>query len=80
MGIGGRDFGGNMALENKGVHEEVTGKNHGVCHREANIKTLCRRREDGGFQKVPKVVGPRTCPHTGGEVGRMKEKIFSGVK
>ena len=31
--------------------------------------------EDGGFWQVHKVVVPRTRPHTGKEVGRVKEEI-----
>ena len=37
MGLGGRGFGGDSYLADKGVHEEVLGKNRGVYCREANI-------------------------------------------
>ena len=35
---------------------------------------MYRHGEDGGIQKVPQVVVPRTLPHSGGEGGRAKDK------
>ena len=46
----GCDVVGNRDFFNKGVREEASGKNSGVCSREANIKTLYMRREDGGLR------------------------------
>ena len=39
-----------------------------------NVQNMCRRREYGGVQCVLKVVVPRTRPHTGREVSRVKDK------
>ena len=50
MGLGGGGTGGNRAFVNKGVHEEAAGKNCGVCHREADLRFMYRRREDVGIQ------------------------------
>ena len=72
--LGGRGTGGNRALDDNGVHKQAVGKNCGVCCREADLKTMYRHREDGGIKKVPKVVGPGTCPHTVVQKGRVKEK------
>ena len=58
VGLGGRDTGGDRALSDKGVCAEAEGNN-------------CRVSR---IQQVPQVVGPRKCPHTGGEVGRVKQK------
>ena len=60
MGLGGSGIGDHGYLDDKGVREEVAGKKYVVCNRETDIQDLYRRREDGGLQYVPKVVGPRT--------------------
>ena len=51
-----------------------------MCRREANIKTLYRRREGKRLHQVPKAVGPNTRLHIGEEVGTVKEKIVSNEK
>ena len=67
VGLGGCGAGGDRSLNDNGVCAEAAGKNCGVCHREANIQTVYRRREGGGIQKVPQMVGPIPWTHTGGE-------------
>ena len=49
VGLGGRRFGGNKYLADKGVYKEESGNNNGLCIRETNIQTLYRLREDGWF-------------------------------
>ena len=61
-------------MSNKGLSEEAEDNNCGVCHKDINVQNMCRRREYGGVQCVLKVVVPRTRPHTGREVGRVKDK------
>ena len=40
------------------------------------LQEMYRGREDGGIHQVPTVVGPISCPHTGGERFRVKERYF----
>ena len=65
MGLGGLGAGDNSALDDKGVHEEASGKKFGLCYREDYLKTMYRRREYEGVQYVPIVVVPVTRTHTG---------------
>ena len=50
VSLGGSGTGGNRALGDKGIHEEAAEKKCGVCHREANLKTMYRCGEYGGIQ------------------------------
>ena len=77
--ISGHGIGSYKAVSNKGAHEEAEGNNNGVCSKETNIQNLYRSIEDGGFQQVNNVVGPRTWPKTGGEGGMMKDKIVPSI-
>ena len=74
MGLGGCVIGSYSTLANKEVCEEAARKNCGVCSRGDDIQTLCKHREDGGFQYFLRVVIPITRPQTGGEGGRFKDK------
>ena len=48
--LGGYAIGDHRYLADKLVCEEAEGKNCGGCSRETDIRTLYRRKEDGGFQ------------------------------
>ena len=50
VGLGGYGIGYHGYLANKVVRKESEGKNHGICSRETNIKTLYRRKSCGGLQ------------------------------
>ena len=50
VGLGGHVIGDHRDLVDKGVREEATGKNSGVCIRDNDIHNLYRRRVGGGFQ------------------------------
>ena len=64
--------GGDRDLADELVHVEAAVNNCGLCHREAYLQDMHKSREDGGIQQVPRVVVPRTRPHTGEEGGRAK--------
>ena len=50
VGLGGRGGVVNRTLADKGVREERAGKNCRVCHREAYLQTMYKRRENGWIQ------------------------------
>ena len=50
VSLSGQDTGCNRDLDDKGVHEEASGNNFGVCSREADLRTLYKHREDGWIQ------------------------------
>ena len=61
VGLGGRGVGYHGYLGNLLVLEEAEGDNYRICISDTNGRTLYRRRADGEFQYVPKVVV--TIPH-----------------
>ena len=52
VGFGGFGSGGDMDSDNQGICAKAAGKNCRVSHREANIRAVYRRVEDGGIQQV----------------------------
>ena len=80
LGIIGSGIGYHEYMVDKGVREEVAGKNRGICSREINIQNLYSCIAGGGFQYVPKVVGPRTRPQIYREDGRVKYRTVYSVK
>ena len=62
MGLDGCVIVDHRDLDDTRVRKEAAGKNRRICSRATNLKTLYRRRADGGFQQFNKVVGPRTHP------------------
>ena len=50
MGLGVRGTGSDSSMTNKGVRVEAADKNCRLCRREANIRAVYRRGEDGGIQ------------------------------
>ena len=50
VGLGGRDTGGNMDLDNTGVRKEAEVNNCGEFHMEADLQTMYRRGEYGDIQ------------------------------
>ena len=80
MELGASCIGDHRDLADKGVHEKVVGDNRGIRSRENNIRTLYRLIAHGGVHYVTKVVGPRPCPQSDVDGGRVKEKTVSCVK
>ena len=65
LGLGERSAKGDRSLADKGVHAEKVGNDCGVRDRQADLKDVYKGGDDGGIQKAPQVVVPRTRPHSG---------------